>query len=136
VIEEFDIEQFRLTPENMPAARRRVKSARLPRHRPGDEFLKGPIPMAWLSPAAHLGRKCLHLAIAVWHLGAMSKSATVRLQWGLVEELTGVQRHPGREALRMLETAGLVTVESHVGRCPIVTVVMGEGGDGATHPAA
>ena len=55
------------------ASRLRIKtsfnsrsSTRLPRPKAGERFLKGPIPMDWLSAAARLPGKSLHVAIAIW----------------------------------------------------------------------
>ena len=65
----LDPEQLRL-PESackMPPGRRR-----LPRHQPGEEFLRGPIPLAWLGRAAALRGKTLAVARALWFKAGMN----------------------------------------------------------------
>ncbi len=46
----------------------------LPRHRTGERFLKGPVPISWLIAALAISGKSAHLALALWWL---SRSQTV-----------------------------------------------------------
>ncbi len=93
-----------------------------PRHKAGQLFLKGPIPQMWLSRAASLPGKSLHVGLAVWFLAGMAKSRSVRLSAG-VSRAFGVDRHAKYRALRWLEDARLVTVVRRPGRSPIVTLL-------------
>lgn len=96
---------------------------RLPRHRRGERFLKGPIPWDWLTGAGRLPGKALHVGLAIWHRAGLNCGATVSISLsGLMREL-GVQRDAGRRGLQALEDAGLVKVERHAGRKPVVTIL-------------
>src|ERR1051326_5053681 len=84
-------------------------------------FLKGPICWQWLSRAARLEGKALHVAMVTLFLAGIRKSRTVALS---SEELLGfgVKRTTGYRSLTILENAGLVTVDRKHGRSPRVTI--------------
>ena len=92
-----------------------------PRHKPGENFLKGPIPWQWLSIAAKQQGKALHVALAIWFLVGIARKKTVTLQ-GKVLRTLGVNRHALYRALRALERVKLVSVERRSGRYPDITV--------------
>jgi hypothetical protein len=93
-----------------------------PRHRPGEWFLKGPIPWNWLTIAAQLPGKALHLGIAIWFLSAVKRSRVIKLSPSILATL-GVSRYAAYRALLTLEKAGLILVERHLGRKSVVTLV-------------
>lgn len=95
---------------------------RLPRPRAGEKFLKGPIPLDWLSTAARLPGKSLHVAIAIWFTASLAKSATVPLS-NVAGLPFGLDRNAKYRALEWLEEAGLICVERRLGRSPVVTVL-------------
>jgi DNA-binding transcriptional ArsR family regulator len=95
---------------------------RLPRPKAGEKFLKGPIPLNWLSTAARLPGKSLHVAIAIWLEASLAKSATVRLS-NMASLPFGLDRNAKYRALQWLEEAGLIAVERKLGRSPLVTVL-------------
>jgi hypothetical protein len=94
----------------------------LPRHRPGEKFLKGPIPLKWLTPAANLPGKAINVAFALWFQAGVERSATIRLNLSRLQDF-GVERSAGSRALTMLATRGLVTVRQRPGCAPIVTIL-------------
>jgi hypothetical protein len=101
------------------------KITRVNHHRSGKIiglFLKGPIPLNWISKSASLPGKTLHVGIALWFLSGLNRSLTVRLS-GIILRLLGVHRHSSYRALIHLEKAGLVSVVRHSGRNPIVTLL-------------
>lgn len=98
------------------------KAHKLPRHKPGETFLKGPIPLPWLYQAGQQPGKALHVAIALWFLAGVKRSHKVALSGALLRRL-GVARHAGYRGLGALETAGLDSVERHSGRNPLVTIL-------------
>src|SRR5690242_12051064 len=99
---EINLDQLRLKPAELrPAGKSRV-----PRHRSGEQFLKGPVPWAWLCVAGRLGGKSLHIALVLWHLASMTKSARFPLSRRTGDDL-GVRRHAAYRALSKLERAGL-----------------------------
>jgi hypothetical protein len=88
----------------------------------GEWFLKGPVPWFWLSQAAVLPGRALHVGIALWLLAGMRKSATVSLSRRVLNDL-GVSRHSGYRALKLLEGARLVAVSRRRGRLSRVTLL-------------
>ena len=120
-MDSFDPEQLKypttaleLTPSN---------KQRAPRHRHGENFLRGPIPMAWLEQAAHCPGKALAVGLAIWFLSGMKKG-TAKLQLtGTALRRFNVSRKAGYDGLRRLQDAGLVAVVRHAGRSPIVTLL-------------
>jgi hypothetical protein len=93
-----------------------------PRLKSGGRFLRGPIPLDWLSRAAALPGRSLHVAIAVWFMAGLKKTAVVP-----VSNITGLQfgldRNAKYRALEWLENASLISVERRAGRAPIVTIL-------------
>ena len=85
-------------------------------------FIKGPIDMRWLGRAAKLPGHSLHVGLLLWFRMGCESSHTVRLTPTHLKKF-GVRRHTGYRALKALEKAGLVRVERHRGRAPVVTVV-------------
>ena len=95
---------------------------RPPRHQPGDEFLKGPIPIRWLKLASCLPGKALAVGIVVWFKAGATKRRTVRLCSQLRGKLE-LDRRSTYRGLKALEGARLVDVQRHPGRCPVVTIL-------------
>jgi hypothetical protein len=102
-----------------------TKRERAPRHKSGERFLRGPIPMPWLRAAARAaGRGSgFRVAVALWYLSGLNHQArTVTLSGAVLQEF-GVDRHAGYRGLQKLEHAGLVRVDRHAGRLPRVTIL-------------
>jgi hypothetical protein len=116
----IDLKSLRLRADDVLAPPK-PKSG-LPRHRAGEKFLKGPIPLNWLTLAAALPGKALHVAIALWFQGGVEKSATVRLNLSRLQAF-GVERTAGSRALERLSARRLVTVAQRPGCAPIVTIL-------------
>ena len=93
----------------------------LPRHKRGDKFLKGPIPLNWLAKASRQPGKALHVAIAIWFFAGIKRSRTIALSSRLMFSL-GSSRYSTYRGLKALEEAGLVTVIRHRGRSPRITI--------------
>ena len=106
------------------------KRGKAPRHKSGEHFLRGPIPMDWIGAAARAtghGRG-FKVAIALWYLSGLNRqSKTVKLSGTVLRDM-GVERHAGYRGLAALEQAGLVSVERRSGQSPIVSILgVGEG---------
>ena len=114
----MDLDQFKAKRDGEP---RPAKRKLPPRHKRGEWFLKGPIPGAWLAQAAALRGRTLHVAMALWYLAGVEKSRTVKPTWAVWRRF-GVSPDTGRRGLAALERVGLVTVDRHRGRCPVVTI--------------
>ena len=85
-------------------------------------FLKGPIPMAWLSEAAKLPGKSLNLGIAIWWLAGMAKTKTFKLTGKALKQLE-VSRDAASDALKRLEARGLIRVQRSPGQRPTVEIL-------------
>jgi hypothetical protein len=90
-------------------------------------FVKGPIPVEWLAKALLINSApTVGVALVLWYLSGIHKTRTVRLSsidFGGWEP----NRFQKSRALAQLTTAGLIRVESHPGRAPVVTVLVDDG---------
>jgi hypothetical protein len=85
------------------------RPAKPPRHRPGEWFLRGPVPWPWLEVAARLPGKALALSLCLWReAGRQGGRRTVGLC--LPHAGLGISEQAARRALRALQAAGLVSV--------------------------
>jgi hypothetical protein len=125
-LDAFDPDALRLNGEALYTPRRRPPKG-APRHRPGEPFLKGPVPWRWLTTAAALPGKALQVALLLWKEAGCRKSRCVTLCLAHGAEV-GVTRKAGRHALRRLEAAGLVRVAHLPGRALQVTLLDPTGG--------
>ena len=82
-ISTLDIEKFRLPDSYMESCPKPPKKSRKPRL--NDNFLKGPIPIAWLMKASALPGKASQIGVALWYLSGLRKNSTVILANGLLE---------------------------------------------------
>ena len=123
-IDPFAIESLQMPsaghPGAMPCQPPRPKA---PRHKPGEMFLKGPIPWEWLKEAARLPGKALAVALVAWHLRGLRKSNNFRMEPSKARSL-GLSPRVARRGLKALENAGLVAVARHRGRSPEVTLLI------------
>ena len=119
---------FEINTIQMPAASTdsaTSESRTLPRHKSGQHFLKGPIPIDWLCVASHQCGKGsgFTVGIIIWYLCGLSKSrARIRLKGSVVRQF-GLTRYACYRGLADLEKALLVSVERHPGRNPVVSVL-------------
>ena len=84
-------------------------------------FIKGPIPLKWMTKAAGMEGKTLHVAVALWFLAGLKRSRKVALFQSKLK-LFNISRQASYRALLRLESAGLVSVERRRGRSPVVTI--------------
>jgi hypothetical protein len=96
---------------------------RTPRLRPGEKFIKGPIPLAWVQAAAMLPGKALAVGMHVWYVAGRRKAATVPLNLSRL----GMTQPTASRALRALESSGLLSVDRRSGRPPLVTILPAPG---------
>jgi hypothetical protein len=103
-----DLESFRLRPDSTQPRKRTA------RHRPGQLFLKGPVPWLWLARAGSLPGKALFVGSYLWFLTGLKRPELVL---GLRDlERHGVAKETVRRGLEHLERAGLVAVTRRRGR--------------------
>lgn len=93
---------------------------------PGDKFIKGPIPLGWITRANALPGKAGSVGLALWFLVGVKSSRTIKLT-GEVEQIAACDRKALYPALTALETAGLITVERRPGARAVVAILGHEG---------
>lgn len=79
------------------------------------------IPWPLLCKASNLPAKSLHTFLAIWFLKAVNNSNTIKLETKHLKEL-GVKRGSSYTALKHLEEIGLIEVQRHAGRLPIIKI--------------
>ncbi len=89
---------------------------------PTDGFIKGPLPLSWMTQAAQMPGKTLQVALALWYLSGLQKTESVILASKTAERF-GISRDAKYEAIDRLVKAGLVTVQQAPGRAPMVTLI-------------
>ncbi len=105
--------------EPAPAALGTGRDRRPPRHKPGEKFLKGPVPWRWVETAAALPGKALAVGLAAWKEAGCRGVRTVPLNLSAL----AVPRRTAHRGLAALAGAGLVSVERRTGRPPLVTLL-------------
>ena len=86
-------------------------------------FLRGPVPWDWVISAASLPGKALIVGLCLWRLRGAKKQDTVMLANSELGPV-GIGRSSKSRALAALEEAGLIRVEHHPGRFPLVTLLL------------
>lgn len=87
-----------------------------------DGFIKGPLPLSWMTQAAQMPGKTLQVALALWYLSGLQKTDSVTLASKTAKRF-GISRDAKYEAIDRLVQAGLVTVQQAPGKAPVVTLV-------------
>ena len=87
----------------------------------GNLFVKGPIPLDWISAAASLPGKCLNVAISIQWLAGMCDGKPFKLTAKALRSLH-VSDDTARDCLRRMERAGLLQVERKPGQRPVIQI--------------
>lgn len=87
------------------------------------EFLRGPVPMAWLRHAVELGSAAVSAGIALWFVAGMSRSTEVEATHARLGRSIGVSPRTIMRGVEALEGAGLIRVVHRVGRGSRVVLV-------------
>ena len=98
------------------------KSGTLVESPAGEPFLRGPIPLAWLSSAARQPGKTLNVAVALMWLHGMTRGKPFKLTQRALNWFH-VSRDAARHGLACLERHGLIRVEPKAGRRPMISVL-------------
>lgn len=86
------------------------------------EFLRGPIPLRWLTSAAGLRGRALNVGLAIWFEAGRQRSTEVILTSAICERF-GVARGAKYSGLDSLEEAGLIRVNRRQRKNPVVTLL-------------
>ncbi|MEI6470901.1 MAG: hypothetical protein WCO72_15705 [Betaproteobacteria bacterium] len=84
-------------------------------------FLKGPVPIDWLSRAAELPGKTLNVALAIWWLKGMTQSESFKLTRKSLSLLC-IKRDAASISLKRLEGAGLIKIQRRLGQRPTIFI--------------
>jgi hypothetical protein len=119
--EHFNPDNLRLPMDGLGTTAHGKKN-KLPRHRNGERFLKGPIPWPWLQRASRLPGKALAVGLVLWFEAGCRKAGTIsfRLSQAVAMEM---HANTARRGLRALEVAKLVTIRQRPGRYLEVTIL-------------
>ena len=85
-------------------------------------FVQGPIPLDWISKAAHLPGKSANAALACWYQKGLKKSHTFRLS-NVVASKFGLNKDSKARALKHLEQASLIRCTYTKGRSVVVEML-------------
>ncbi|MDZ4784246.1 MAG: hypothetical protein SGJ19_28700 [Planctomycetia bacterium] len=86
-------------------------------------FIRGPIPEWWITRAAKLPAKSLHLALAMWAVHHCDRDKLVRINRKLLAKY-GMSRDSAYRALAYLEGAGLIACDRKQGRLATVRLLL------------
>ncbi len=105
-----------LPPAPRPGQRRRLRA---------EPFLRGPIPLEWLSRASALRKPALPAGLGLWFVRGVSKKTGPIRASAAVRKKMRLSAGQMLRGLRALESAGLVRfVKEGRGRCPVVEIVV------------
>ncbi len=89
-------------------------------------FVKGPIPLTWISKAAHLPGKSLNAGLACWYLMYLKKSHKFKLS-NIVANDFGLNKDSKLRALKYLEKAELIRCTRTIGRSVVIEMLNTDG---------
>lgn len=92
------------------------------RHRIKGHFVKGPMPLSWISRAAQLPGKSLNAGIACWYLKGLKESHRFKFS-NIVANKFGLNKDSKLRALKNLEDAGLIRCTRVQGRSVVVEML-------------
>jgi hypothetical protein len=85
-------------------------------------FIKGPIPMDWISAAAKLPGKAIHVALALYWMDGMNPQKRFKITRRALEQFK-VSDDAYRDALLRMEAAKLIRVSRSPGQRALVEIV-------------
>ena len=89
-------------------------------------FVRGPIPLSWISKAAHLPGKSLNAGLACWYLMYLKKSHKFKLS-NIVANDFGLNKDSKLRALKYLEKAELIRCTRTIGRSVVIEMLNTDG---------
>ena len=89
---------------------------------PKKHFIKGPIYLDWISPAAQLAGKAINVALAVHWLHGMNQGKPFKITQSALTKFN-LSNDAYLDGLRKLEKAKLVSVDRKPGQRALITVI-------------
>jgi hypothetical protein len=118
-------DRLALSPEQVANLQRQKKTPAIPHVR--GEFLRGPVPMAWLLSASRLPGKALAVGVWLWFRAGIEKSTTIDFSATKLAKESGIPRMSLHRGLKALESAGLIMIFlGGAGRKATVTLVVNQ----------
>lgn len=116
--------RLHLSQQGTHSSANETRTAEFPKtRRVNGEFVKGPLPLNWLSSACKLrGKSPLTVALAILFEVGRRKSNQIVLTTAICERF-GVNRKAKYRGLSALEAAGLILVNRRPRKNPIITVL-------------
>jgi hypothetical protein len=120
-LDPFDLDRFRADPDKavLPFE---LKAEGLPKPKRGEPYL-GAVPMEWIRRVASLPGRAPLLFFAIWFQVSCAKGQPVTLSARTRQWFALTNRHTYYKALAVLVKAGVVRVEEHRGRRPLLILV-------------
>ncbi len=115
-------ERVKLTAQTEPKHVRSSSKNSLPKPQAGEKFIKGPIPLDWMRKASECGLRGADIGLLLWYAGGWQKRNPVSVSSLIVQQLP-VDPKTCRRVLSKMEAIGLVNVERHRGRAPLITLL-------------
>lgn len=114
-----ELEAFRYSGQELQPKSRSTRKARTV-----GAFIRGPIPLDWLSRAAAIPRRnAVLVGLVLFYLAGLCSKRVGLVLCAERCKLLGLGRKAVQRGLADLESAGLVRVDRVVGRCPRVDIV-------------
>jgi hypothetical protein len=115
----FDADKFRIAEEDIDSIESKKKY--LPKKGGIVKFIRGPIPLPWITEAVKLSPCALRISMVIWYVRGLRKSETIILSNKMLKEFN-LDRHTKYRGLKLLEGAGLIEVERRFKKNPMVTI--------------
>ena len=119
-----DISTFQKLRAKDSADKKSIRKRRydLPKHGTGDRFIKGPIPLDWVKASSVCGRRSIDVAVILWFAAGIQRSNPFKLSQTVLSELV-IPAKTARRILIRMQSIGIVVVDFHRGRSPLVTIL-------------
>jgi hypothetical protein len=87
-----------------------------------ERFVKGPIPLSWITKAGDLGGSCLFVGMLLWHVYGMSRNKPFQISHNKLSELGAGSVSTAKRALDSLAVSGLIGVRLKQGQRKEITI--------------
>lgn len=92
----------------------------------GDEpFVKGPIPLSWVTKAGALGGKCLHTGMILWHHHGLNRGKPFQISHRRLSEHGVGTELTAKRSLDSLAASGLISVRFKSGQRKEIAINVG-----------
>lgn len=93
-----------------------------PRHKKGETFIKGPIPMTWVKEMLKLPASASQMSFVLWFLAGMRKTKTIKINLSRMNDFN-ISKVTAWRSIHYLEKANLISVDRKPGQKLTVTLL-------------